>query len=147
MSVLNTRLERQSRDGLDMELPDRRKSGKPQRREGGHAAGWSDRGGCQIQGEMKAGDPLWRLLKVAAKRRSFRSVCFIKSVFYVSLVDCVLLFKLTRGLQFIFVLFTLYVAHVKKRQTVATKQNTENKGKEVTQKNRMFKKLELVFSI
>lgn len=46
MSVLNTKLERQSQDGLDMELPDRRKSGKPQRREGGHAAGWSDRGGC-----------------------------------------------------------------------------------------------------
>lgn len=98
---------------------------------------------------MKAGDPLWRPLKVAAKRRSFWSVCFIKSVFYVSLVDCVLLFILTRGLQFIFVLFTLYIAHVKTRQTVATKKNTENtnKGKEVTQKNRMFKKLELVFSI
>lgn len=119
MSVLNTRLERQSRDGLDMELPDRRKSGKPQRREGGHAAGWSDSFG----------------------------LCALLKVFSTSLVDCVLLFILTRGLQFIFVLFTLYVAHVKKRQTVATKQNTENKGKEVTQKNRMFKKLELVFSI
>lgn len=42
---------------LKMELPGRRKRGRPNRRgEGGHAGGWGDKGRCRGQEEMETHD-------------------------------------------------------------------------------------------
>lgn len=59
---------------MSVELPGRRKTAEEIHgcSEGGHPEGWHERRGCKGQGQMKADDLLWRLLKIPSERKRGR---------------------------------------------------------------------------